>query len=109
MENNELKHYGVLGMRWGKRKARYDSDGSDSDSKPDEVEKRRSRNKKIISAAIATVAAVGIGVAIYGKKKRGSAKNERTVFESGKRITSNVVKQIANRPYTTSDGWEVHF
>ena len=25
--NNELKHYGVLGMRWGVRKAQYDSAG----------------------------------------------------------------------------------
>ena len=27
MNNNELMHYGVLGMKWGKRKSSYHSTG----------------------------------------------------------------------------------
>lgn len=30
MSNNELMHYGVLGMKWGKRKASYYTDKSNN-------------------------------------------------------------------------------
>ena len=33
MNNDELMHYGVLGMRWGKRKAQKSSDNTDSSKK----------------------------------------------------------------------------
>ena len=33
MNNDELMHYGVLGMRWGKRKAQKSSDNADSSKK----------------------------------------------------------------------------
>lgn len=42
MENNELKHYGVLGMRWGVRKRRS-GDGDSEDS----IKARRALQKNI--------------------------------------------------------------
>ena len=42
MNDNELKHYGVLGMKWGKRKARYES----------KIESDRSHNIKRINENI---------------------------------------------------------
>jgi len=42
MENNELKHYGVLGMRWGVRRRRSGADDSE-----DSVRARRALGKNI--------------------------------------------------------------
>lgn len=38
MNNNELKHYGVLGMKWGRRKAQYNT--SDDHNRARELKKK---------------------------------------------------------------------
>ena len=66
MNNNELKHYGVLGMKWGVRKDRRRSTSkrtlktkegrSTSKRTPKTKKERASRNKKIVKVG-ASVAA----------------------------------------------------
>lgn len=60
MRNDELYHYGVLGMKWGKRKAKT-SDTSNT--------KRKSKKKNNKKAIIIGSAIVGTALAAYGVKK----------------------------------------
>jgi len=52
MNNNELKHYGVLGMKWGVRKDRR---RSTSKRTPKTKKERASRNQKIIKVGASVV------------------------------------------------------
>ena len=57
-----LAHYGVRGMKWGKRKASYDdgSSGSGSSGEP----KQRMSQKKKIAIAVGVTSTVAIGAAV---------------------------------------------
>ena len=45
MDNNYLKHYGVLGMRWGVRRSRAQLDGSTGSSKKKKLQKVQEENQ----------------------------------------------------------------
>lgn len=60
--NNELKHYGVLGMKWGVHKDR--GRGSSSKRKTKTKEERASRNQKIIKVGASV--AVGLLASNFG-------------------------------------------
>ena len=71
----ELKHHGVKGMKWGRRKARPQATGNgrrggQADNSPEAVaarkEARRAKAKKAAKIGAALVAA---GLAAYGAKK----------------------------------------
>ncbi|QED11509.1 membrane protein [Arthrobacter phage Qui] len=66
-----LAHYGVMGMKWGKRKARDTSDselGSDTKVDPEEVKKRFGVTKKqaIIGASV-ILGGIAVGVILANK------------------------------------------
>ena len=52
MNNNELQHYGVPGMKWGKRKS--------PNSKDDSSKNKMSRGKKAAVAALAVFGAATV-------------------------------------------------
>lgn len=72
----ELRHYGVKGMKWGRRKARPQPAGmgrsrgqAAADSTPDEAARREARRAKAKRAAKIGAAVVGTALAVYGAKK----------------------------------------
>lgn len=80
MENYELTHWGIKGMRWGHRRFQnkdgtltpagreryYDADDMESYHKERERAKKKERNKRLITAAVTALATVGV---VYGIKK----------------------------------------
>ena len=65
-----LEHYGVKGMKWGRRKKRSDT-STDADTTSDSAAPRKVLNRKnlaIGAAVIGGVAAVGVGAAIASNR-----------------------------------------
>ena len=72
----ELKHYGVRGMKWGRRKARPDPVGigrrgrqADTDSPEARAAAKEVRRQKAKRAMKIGAAVVAAGLAVYGAKK----------------------------------------
>ena len=72
----EIKHFGVKGMKWGRRKARPQSTGTGrrggqatSDSAQSEAARKEARRAKAKKAAKIGAAVVAAGLAAYGAKK----------------------------------------
>lgn len=66
---NYLCHYGVLGMKWGQRKARNSGSKSTQSSSRNNTENKEARNKKV-KTALKVAASVGVSVAAgYATKK----------------------------------------
>lgn len=78
MNKNELYHYGVPGMRWGRRRATRSRHGSKTSAKPKEekltlkkTKKKMSAGKKIaIGGAVAGVTLAGIGTMLSANALR---------------------------------------
>lgn len=71
----ELRHHGVKGMKWGRRKARPQATGTgrrggQTDNSPAaQAARREARRQKLKRAAKIGATAVAAGLAIYGAKK----------------------------------------
>lgn len=71
--NDELMHYGVLGMKWGRRKSNSSSSSTRTGSKtkqPSEFKKRSIQNKETRAGAIGVP--VGLAVATAGNFASGA-------------------------------------
>ena len=83
MNSNELYHYGVTGMRWGKRKKL--SSNKKYQSNKTSNEERRKRNIAIGTAASATILA-GIGTMLASN----AVKNNRLMSITAKALRDNM-------------------
>ena len=85
---DELYHYGVPGMKWGRRKSSSSEQKSDENSR---ASKGKSKAAKILAGiGVAAVAAVAVGAAVkYGKSAMG---------EVLKNMSSKPIKMIEHIP-----------
>lgn len=70
MDNQELTHHGIKGMKWGVRKAQSDS----PKAKRADRSQKLGKKGKVTIAAIAGTAVVAVGAALVAKKLK--LKNE---------------------------------
>ena len=87
MTENELYHYGVKGMKWGVRRNRSLSKGSQKKASSNKSE-AQARREKIKKAAIIGAAVVGTTLAAYGTYKASKYLKEKAgklSYESGKK------------------------
>ena len=101
--SDELYHYGVLGMKWGKRKSRskYDSEIS----KYSKTEKKLTKKQVLSGKAKAKIilgSGLGLASAIYSGKAAGNTNGKKFVigllasYGSGRIIRSGLEEQRRN-------------
>ena len=102
MNNNELMHYGVLGMKWGRRKATYSSGNTSGTKKSNTGESENSTKKEGLSSkqkkAIKVGAAIaGTTIAMYGSYKVHQyvrEKNQEIRINEGKAKCDRMLKKL---------------
>jgi hypothetical protein len=85
-----LMHYGIPGMKWGKRNARSKDQKGESGSKP-----KMSRKKKVaIAVGVGSVLVVGAAVAVYALNKNmktpTSALNNHSSTDAGRKFEAKL-------------------
>lgn len=64
---NDMYHSGVMGMKWGHRKATTDSGSNSKERTPEQIAKSKNIKKAVVgTAAVVTLAAAGV---MYAKNK----------------------------------------
>ncbi len=112
MENRELKHWGIKGMKWGIRrfqkkdgsltpegKKRYDDNDLEDYHKQKVKEERKERTKKLIKVGIAAATTAAV---IYGIKKYRDAQNEGIV-EKGESVFKKMMDESKKTKATVKD------
>lgn len=92
MNNNELYHYGVPGMRWGHRKAATSSSNTSRRTKSETAKtttnnKHLSKKTKIaIGSTVAVAALAGVGAMLY----RDATVEKTRTLAIGKAMVDNM-------------------
>lgn len=116
MNNDELKHYGVKGMRWGVRRDRKSSSGSKpkqkEESKDSKVQRLINKCKKKVTKENA-VKAVAKGAEVTSKLLLASATDDIFYGGAGKKIIKETVKQTGRAAVTAyvmaNGGYDIHW
>ena len=105
MSSNELMHYGVQGMKWGRRKNIQSISGRRSgrisqksiNIGEDQSAAKEARKARVKKAAIIGAAAVGSALTVYGAYKLSKLlKNKAATksYETGKKVAEKYFKEM---------------
>lgn len=90
MQNNYLMHFGVPGMKWGRRKQRpVSSTGSRNVSQSQQKEARKAKAKRAVKIGVAVA---GTALAAYGASKLIKNKNMKIQTEKGKKAADKYIR-----------------
>lgn len=109
MDNNTLYHYGVLGMKWGRRKSRTSSSGTGSkrrsNKSDDYVRAKTLKKKKLSQLSNAELKELNNRMQLESQYKNLKKQNISTgrkfvqdvAYESGKQIAAEYTKKYAKK------------
>ena len=118
-DNNELYHYGVLGMRWGHRKTNYGKNAINNYKKVEKEKRKMAENNKTNSnnskkkkmstgkkIAIGAAVTAGIIAGVYAHKKFKDYKAELNRDNKKYSEYKKKVREIINNKKALDDKWE---
>ena len=104
MNENELMHYGVRGMKWGRRKATSNSPSGRSTrstkstaSEADQAAAKEARKAKAKKAIKIGAAAAGTALAAYGTYKMSKLLKDKAAtksYENGRKVAEQYFKEM---------------
>lgn len=107
MNEDFLAHYGVLGMKWGRRKAKPSSGGNLRQKKVKTSEKRKGLSKNQKTALKVGAAVVGTALAVYGGYKLSKFINNKSgqiQIQKGKAAFNKVMESYKDVSVNNSKG-----
>jgi hypothetical protein len=107
----ELQHYGVKGMRWGRRKARPEPVGvgrrggqAATDSPEAQAAAKEARQKRVKRAAIIGGSVVAAGLAVYGAKKLNDVVKDKNYRYRMRQAKEGIAATLnKNRKYSAEE------
>lgn len=93
MDNNELYHYGVKGMKWGVRRRRDDAGSSTSRGRSGANNDKKKRIAKRV--AIGVGVAAGAAIATYGAYKISKIVKNKKAVKAGASFVAKSMKSYA--------------
>lgn len=105
MDNNTLYHYGVLGMRWGRRKGSASSGSTKSSKSEDHVRAKALKKKKLSQLSNAELKELNNRMQLESQYKNLKRQNisagqkfvKDVAYESGKQLAAEYTKKYAKK------------